>query len=317
MLETSARLLRLLSLLQTPRDWAGAELAEQLDVDVRTVRRDIDKLRALGYPVHAARGVAGYRLGAGTRLPPLLLDDEEAVAVAVGMRTAASGGVAGIEEASLRALTKLETVLPSRLRHRVDGLRAVTVTIPPGAEAVDPDVLMAVAGAARAHEQLRFDYRAPGGGETLRRTEPHRLVHSGRRWYLLAWDLDRADWRTFRIDRLRPRIPTGPRFVPRELPADLPGHVIRGITTDAYRYRARFTLHVPIDVAADRIAPTVGALEAIDERSCTLRAGSNSLDELALYVGLFGFPFEVHEPPELVAHVRELAARLVDAADDA
>jgi len=315
MLETSARLLRLLSLLQTPRDWTGAELAERLDVDVRTVRRDVDKLRALGYPVHAARGIAGYRLGAGTRLPPLLLDDDEAVAVAVGMRTAASGGIAGIEESSLRALTKLETVLPSRLRHRVDGLRAVTVTIPPGAAAVDADVLMAVAAAARAHEQLRFDYHGQGGGESLRRTEPHRLVHAGRRWYLVAWDLDRGDWRTFRLDRLRPRIPTGPRFVPRELAPDLPGQVGRGITTRAYRYRARFTLHVPIEVAADRIAPTVGTLEAIDERSCTLHAGSNSLDELALYVGLFGFPFDLHEPPELVAHVRELAARLAAAAD--
>jgi predicted DNA-binding transcriptional regulator YafY len=313
MLETSARLLRLLSLLQTPREWPGAELAERLEVDVRTVRRDVDKLRALGYPVHAARGVAGYRLGAGTVLPPLLLDDEEAVAVAVGMRTAAGGGVAGIEEASLRALTKLETVLPSRLRHRVEGLRAVTVAIPSGAATVDPEVLMAVAAATRAHELLRFDYRSPDG-ETLRRAEPHRLVHGGRRWYLLAWDLDRDGWRTFRIDRLRPRIPTGPRFVPRELPADLPGHVARGITTGAYRYRARFTLRVPIEVAADRIAPTVGALEAIDERSCALHTGSNSLDELTLYVGLFGFPFEVHEPPELVAHVRELAARLASAA---
>ncbi|TQM38041.1 helix-turn-helix transcriptional regulator [Pseudonocardia cypriaca] len=315
MLDTSARLLRLLSILQTPRDWTGAELAERLDVDVRTVRRDVDKLRALGYPVHAARGVAGYRLGAGTTLPPLLLDDEEAVAVAVGMRTAASGGVTGIEEASLRALTKLETVLPSRLRHRVDGLGAVTVTLPHAGASVDPDVLLAVAAAARTHEVLRFDYRGGDGAETARRTEPHRLVHSGRRWYLLAWDLDRADWRTFRVDRLHPRIPTGPRFVPRELPADLPGHVGRGITTRGYRYRARFTLHVPIEVAADRIAPTVGTLEAIDERSCVLHAGSDSLDELALYVGLFGFPFEVHEPPELVAHVRELAARLAAAAD--
>jgi predicted DNA-binding transcriptional regulator YafY len=315
MLETSARLLRLLSLLQTPKDWTGAELAERLDVDARTVRRDVDKLRALGYPVHATRGVPGYRLGAGTRLPPLLLDDEEAVAVAVGMRTAASGGVTGIEEAALRALTKLETVLPSRLRRRVEGLGAVTVTLPAAAATVDPDVLMAVAAAARAHEVLRFDYQGGEGGESVRRTEPHRLVHSGRRWYLLAWDLDRGDWRTFRVDRMRPRIPTGPWFAPRELPADLPAHVGRGITTRGYHYRARFTLHVPIEVAAERIAPTVGTLEAIDERSCTLHAGSNSLDELALYVGLFGFPFEVHEPPELVAHVRELAARLAGSVD--
>jgi predicted DNA-binding transcriptional regulator YafY len=140
-------------------------------------------------------------------------------------------------------------------------------------------------------------------------------VHGGRRWYLVAWDLDRADWRTFRVDRLRPRLPTGPRFAPRELPADPIAHVARGVTTAAYRYQARFTLHVPIEVAADRIAPTIGALEPIDESSCTLHTGSNSLDELVLYVGLFGFPFEVHEPPELVAHVRELAERLTAAAN--
>ncbi|MGH3588152.1 MAG: helix-turn-helix transcriptional regulator [Pseudonocardia sp.] len=310
MLETSARLLRLLSLLQIPRDWSGAELADRLGVDVRTVRRDIDRLRALGYPVHATAGIAGYRLGAGAALPPLLLDDDEAVAVAVGLRTAANGGVAGIGEASLRALTKIDAVLPSRLRHRVGGLREVTESLPAGGPAVDPDVLLAVAAAARAHEQLRFDYAGHDGTATVRRSEPHRLVHTGRRWYLVAWDLDRAGWRTFRVDRIRPRIPTGPRFTPRPLPDDLPRFTSEGITTRAYRHRARITLHVPIAVAADRIAPTVGTLEAIDEHSCTLRAGSNSLDEIALYVGLFGFRFEVHEPPELVERVRDLAARL-------
>ncbi|MBO0841095.1 MAG: WYL domain-containing protein, partial [Sciscionella sp.] len=214
MLETSARLLELLSLLQTPRDWTGAELAERLAVDVRTVRRDIDKLRNLGYPVHAAAGVAGYRLGAGTKLPPLLLNDDEAIAVVLGLRTAAGGTIAGVEESSLRALAKLEQIIPSRLRHRVSTLQAATVSIPSGAKAVDPDVLTAISAAIRDHEQLRFDYLTHGGDESRRRAEPHRLVHSGRHWYLLGWDVDRDDWRTYRVDRLRPRIPNGPRFAP-------------------------------------------------------------------------------------------------------
>ncbi len=314
MLQTSGRLLRLLSLLQSPRDWSGAELATRLEVDVRTVRRDIDKLRELGYPVEATVGVAGYRLGAGANVPPLLLDDDEAVAVTVGLRTAAVGSVAGMEESSLRALTKLEHVLPSRLRHRVATLQAVTVTMPSTGRAVDPAVLTAVAAACRAHEQLRFDYASHSGEPSVRRVEPHRLVHTGFRWYLVAYDLDRADWRSFRVDRLRPRIPTGPRFPPKPLPADdLASFVSRGISTQAYRYRARFTLHVPIEEAADRIPPTIGALEERDERSCTLRAGSNSLDELLLYVALYGFDFEIHEPPELIDHARTVTARIAEA----
>jgi predicted DNA-binding transcriptional regulator YafY len=315
MLETSARLLRLLSLLQSPRDWTGAELAERLDVDVRTVRRDIDKLRTLGYPVDATPGVAGYRLGAGAKLPPLLLDDDEAVAVALGLRTAAGGTIAGIEDSSLRALAKLEQVLPARLRYRVSMLQAATVTVPAGGPTVDPDVLTAVAAAIRDNHRLRFDYRTHDGATSLRATEPHRLVHTGRRWYLVGWDVDRADWRTYRVDRLLPRIPTGPRFTPREAPdADLTGYLSRGVTTAPYRYAARITLRVAADVAAERIAPTVGVIEAVDAECCVLRTGSDSLDELAIYVAGFGFPFQVHEPPELVAHLRELAARLGAAA---
>ncbi|MFF7939850.1 helix-turn-helix transcriptional regulator [Nocardia gamkensis] len=315
MLETSARLLRLLSLLQSPRDWTGAELAERLDVDVRTVRRDIDKLRNLGYPVDATPGVAGYRLGAGAKLPPLLLDDDEAVAVALGLRTAAGGTIAGIEDSSLRALAKLEQVLPARLRYRVSMLQSATVTVPAGGPTVDPDVLTAVAAAIRDNHRLRFDYRAHGGATSVRATEPHRLVHTGRRWYLVGWDVDRADWRTYRVDRLLPRIPTGPRFTPREAPdADLTGYLSRGVTTAPYRYAARITLRVAAEVAAERIAPTVGVIEAVDAESCVLRTGSDSLDELAIYVAGFGFPFRVHEPPELVAHLRELAARLGAAA---
>jgi predicted DNA-binding transcriptional regulator YafY len=317
MLETSARLLRLLSLLQTPHDWTGADLAQRLEVDVRTVRRDIQKLRDLGYPVHATAGAAGYRLGAGTKLPPLLLDDEEAVAVAIGLRTAASGTVTGIAETSLRALAKLEQVLPARVRHRVNLLHSVTVTVPATGPTVDPDVLTAVAAACRQHERLRFDYHSHDGTTSVRDTEPHRLVHTGRRWYLVGWDTDRRDWRTYRVDRIRPRIPTGPRFTPRQAPdVDLAGYLSHGISTAAYRYQARITLHTPAQTAAERISPTVGVIEAIDPQTCVLYTGSNSLDEIAVYVALFGFRFRVHEPPELITHLRNLSARLTEATTD-
>lgn len=315
-METSARLLRLLSLLQTPRDWTGSELAERLEVDVRTVRRDIDKLRTLGYPVDAVAGAAGYRLGAGAKLPPLLLDDDEAIAVAVGLRTAAGGTIAGIEESSLRALAKLERVLPSRLRHRVAALEAATVTVPAGAARVDPDVLTTLAAVIRDHERLRFDYRTHQGTESRRTVEPHRLVHTGRHWYLLGWDVDRDDWRTYRVDRLTPRIPTGPRFTPRDAPEiDPAGFVSRGVSTAPYRYQARITLFAPAAVATDRIAPTVGVIEAVDADTCVLHTGSDSLDELAVYVGVFGFDCRIHEPPELIAHIRTLTARLTAATE--
>lgn len=315
MLETSARLLRLLGLLQTPRDWTGAELALRLEVDVRTVRRDIQKLRDLGYPVHAIAGAAGYRLGAGTKLPPLLLDDDEAVAVAIGLRTAASGTVTGIEETSLRALAKLEQVLPSRVRHRVNLLHSVTVTVPTAGPTVGPDVLTVLAAACRDHQRLRFDYRSHDGTESLRDTEPHRLVHTGRRWYLIGWDTERRDWRTYRVDRIHSRIPTGPRFTPRQAPdVDLADYLTHGVSTAPYRYQARITLHAPAETAAERIPPTVGVIEAVDPHTCLLHSGSNSLDEIAIYVASFGFRFKIHEPPELIAHIRGLATRLTDAA---
>jgi predicted DNA-binding transcriptional regulator YafY len=234
--DTSARLLRLLSLLQTPRDWTGTELAERLDVTTRTVRNDVERLRDLGYPVHGTRGaIGGYRLGAGSALPPLLLDDEEAVAVAVGLRTAAGGSVAGIEEPSLRALAKLEQVLPSRLRRRVNALQTYTVSVPldrPG-PVVSPELLTAIVAACRDHERLRFDYRSRDAAASRRDVEPYRLVNWGRRWYLVAWDTMRGDWRTFRVDRMdSPRTPTGPRFAPRPLPdEDLAGDVSRGVAT--------------------------------------------------------------------------------------
>ena len=316
MLETSARLLRLLSLLQARRDWTGGELARRLDVTLRTVRRDIDRLRDLGYPVTATPGAAGgYRLEAGAAMPPLLLDDDEAVTVAIALRTAAGGSVTGIDESSARALAKLEQVLPSRLRHRLDVLAAVTVPLADPGPTVDPATLMAVAAACHASERLRFDYTDREGAATVRTTEPHRLVATGRRWYLVAWDLDRDDWRTFRADRVRPRIPTGPVFVPREPPdPDVAAWASWRLSNAAYRWQARFTLHAPAHEVAERVPATTGVVEAIDERSCSVRVGSNSLDALAVHVAVVGVEFEVHEPPELVEHVRVLAGRLGRAA---
>ncbi|NDL60717.1 helix-turn-helix transcriptional regulator [Phytoactinopolyspora mesophila] len=311
MWETSGRLLRLLSLLQTRREWTGAELAGRLDVTVRTIRRDVERLRALGYPVDAARGAAGYRLGPGAEVPPLLLDDEEAVAVAMGLRTAVGGTITGIEEASVRALTKLEQLLPSRLRHRINTLQSVTVPISQGGPTVGADLLTAVATAARNHEQLRFDYVNHDGSERRRTTEPHRLVSSGRRWYLVAWDVDRDDWRTFRLDRMRPRTPTGPRFRPRDLPADdVSSFTARGISVRPYRYHAVLTLHGSLEAVTERVPPTIGVVEAIDRRRCRLETGSDSLEELAVWVALFGFEFEVHEPSELRDVIETLAGRL-------
>ncbi|TCC35161.1 helix-turn-helix transcriptional regulator [Kribbella sindirgiensis] len=310
MIETSARLLKLLSLLQQPKEWSGTALADELGVGVRTVRRDVDKLRNLGYPVDAVPGVAGYRLGAGAALPPLLLDDEEAVAVAVGLRAAATGTVAGTEESSVRALTKLEQVLPSRLRYRIELLQQIAVT-PAGGPSVQPDVLLAVAAVCRDHLRLRFDYRNHDGTASTRTTEPHRLVHTGRRWYLVAWDLDRDDWRTFRLDRLEPRIPTGPRFTPREVP-DL-ATTTRGVASGAYRHQARVLVHAPAEQVADRYGPHVAAVTPIDETTTLVETGADSLEHLALYLGVLGLPFEVQSPPELVDCIRELTTRLAAA----
>ncbi|MEU6332217.1 YafY family protein [Streptomyces sp. NPDC047049] len=313
MLETSARLLRLLSLLQAHREWSGAELADRLDVTPRTVRRDIDRLRELGYPVHSAPGKAGgYRLGAGAELPPLLLDDEEAVAVAVGLRTAAVGGVEGIEESSVRALAKLEQVLPHRLQRQIGALNAFTVPLPgSGGPRVDPNLLTELAHACRDCRQFRFDYTTHDGTCSRRIVEPHRLVCARRHWYLVAWDVDRADWRTYRVDRLTPTPPHGPRFTPRPPPAaDLAAYVSRGISTRVYARQATVLLHAPLERAAERIGPAAGTLEAVDEQSCLLRTGAHSLELMVLHIVLTGFDFEVREPPELQSRIREIRDRL-------
>ncbi|MEJ3744549.1 YafY family protein [Actinomycetes bacterium KLBMP 9797] len=317
MLETSARLLRLLSLLQSRRDWSGAALAERLEVSERTVRRDVDRLRDLGYPVHASRGTdGGYRLGAGSAMPPLLLDDEEAVAVAVGLRTAAGGTVAGIEETSVRALAKLEQVLPARLRHRVNALQAYTEPVPadrPG-PTVDAAVLTTLAAACRDRDRLRFDYHHHDGTATVRAVEPHRLVSWGRRWYLVAWDVDRQDWRTFRVDRIQPRTPAGPRFPDRDPPeGGAAAYVARGASAAAWRYRARVVVHAPAAAVAERINPAVGVVEAIDDDRCVLSTGADSVHTLAVHIGLLDLDFEVTDPPELVTHLRTLATRYTTA----
>jgi predicted DNA-binding transcriptional regulator YafY len=315
---TSARLLKLLSLLQSRRSWAGPELAERLEVGVRTVRRDVERLRSLGYPVRAAPGVAGgYRLGAGAELPPLLLDDEEAVAVAVGLRTAAGGTVAGIEETSLRALAKLEQLLPSRLRRRVNALQTYTVFLPGSPPtAADANVLATIAAACRDRERLRFPYRSHDGTKSRRTVEPYRLVHLGRRWYLVAWDADREDWRTFRVDRIEPKLSTDRRFAPRKLPErDVGAYVSAAVSAARDRYHARVVLHAPLKEVAARVPPAYGALEAIDEQSCLLRTGSDWLGGLAVHLGLIGVDFEVLEPPELIEEVRSLAERFARATD--
>src|SRR4051812_43295778 len=312
MLETSARLLRLLSLLQSPHEWTGSELAERLQVSGRTVRTDVGRLRALGYPVHATRGSAGgYRLGAGARLPPLLLDDEEAVAVAVGLRTAAGGSIAGVAETSQRALAKLEQVLPDRLRRRVNALQTYTVSIPPTepAPVVDGERLAMLTLACRDHQRLHVDYRRHDGTGSHRIVEPYRLVNWGSRWYLVAWDTARADWRTFRVDRLGPRQPAGPRFAPREPPGDIVERVMRGVSAAAWRYRASVTVHAPAAQVIDRINPAVGTVEAIDAGSCVLHTGADELQTLAVHLGRLGVPFTVSGPPELVDHLRILAER--------
>ncbi|GAB2985296.1 helix-turn-helix transcriptional regulator [Actinotalea caeni] len=311
MLATSARLLQLLTLLQTRRAWRGTDLAERLGVGTRTVRNDVARLRELGYPVESAVGRAGgYRLGAGATLPPLLLDDDEACAVAVGLRAGVVGGVLGMAEASVQALTKLDQMLPSRVRHRVARLAAAIEGVPAEGPPVAVEVLTAIAGATQDRQQLRFDYTTHDGAVTRRAAEPHRLVHVHRHWYLLAWDVDRADWRTFRVDRIALRTPNGPRFVPRDPPdPDVGGYVERSVREAIWQHRARILLHAPLREAAERVTPAIGTLEAVDESTCELRTGADTLPVLAVYLGFLGFDFEVLDPPELLEHVRVLADR--------
>ncbi|WP_326698078.1 YafY family transcriptional regulator [Streptomyces sp. NBC_01754] len=323
MTDTPARLLTLLSLLQTPREWPGSELADRLDVSPRTIRRDIDRLRDLGYPVEASRGsVGGYRLVAGTAMPPLLLDDEEAVAIAVGLRAGAGHAIEGVDEASVRALAKLEQVLPSRLRHRVSSLQKATVPLTRGdGSTIDPDTLTVIASAVTGRELLRFAYRAGDGVASKRQVEPYRLVSTGSRWYLVAYDREREDWRTFRVDRLTEPFATGNRFTPREFPAgngDAAEFFTRSMARMQPKLHVEVVFRAPAAYVTERLPATLGTAEPTGERGCRLRTvSSDSMEWLALRLALVDCEFEVQGPPQLVDHMSRLAARLTRASSSA
>jgi predicted DNA-binding transcriptional regulator YafY len=313
----SGRLLDLLSLLQARRDWPGAELAERLEVSGRTVRRDVDRLRVLGYPVDSLTGPAGgYRLRAGSAMPPLLLDEEEAIAIAVGLSTAARASVTGIEETSIRALVKLEQVLPAHLRRRVAALGAATIAAPATGPTVDPQHLTTIAAACRDSECVRFGYRSRDGTETRREVEPHSLVNLGRRWYLVGWDRGREDWRTFRVDRLTLPSVAGPRFTPRTLPVkDAAAYVAQNIAGAGSRYEARVTVHASAEETAARLPYIAGALEPIDEHRCEYRTSDHDLHWLAMRIAMLDVDVDVHEPPELIDQLGVLARRMRRAAE--
>ena len=308
---TSSRLLELLALLQARRDWPGAELADRLGVSERTIRRDVERLRDLGYPVESVRGPAGrYTLRAGTALPPLLLDEDEAIAIAVGLGTAARASVSGIEETAVRALVKLEQVLPAHLRRRVGALGAATIA-PAGSRAAGrprpPDRDRRRLPRLRVRALRLHQPRA--ASETRREVEPHSLVNLGRRWYLVAFDRGREDWRTFRVDRLTAPAATGVRFEPRELPAaDASAYVERSISQRPSRYEARVTVHAPAAEMERRLPPYWGRFEPLDEQRCEYRPGDDDLGWLATRIAMLGVDFEVHEPPELIEHLRRACA---------
>ncbi|MFJ4625220.1 helix-turn-helix transcriptional regulator [Streptomyces sp. NPDC088847] len=315
--DTPARLLQLLSLLQTPREWPGGELADRLGVSRRTVRRDIDRLRELGYPVQASLGSdGGYRLVAGKAMPPLVLDDEEAVAIAVGLRAGAGHTLEGVDEASVRALAKLEQVLPSRLRHRVATLQAATTPLTSGDGAsIAPETLTVMASTVAGQERLRFAYRTKDGTESRRVTEPYRLVSTGRRWYLVAYDLDREDWRTFRVDRVSRPFATGARFTPRELPT---GNAAEYLRQSMYRRQETYEYTVTFAASAEAVAANIpawlGAPEPLGDDSCRLRATTgDAVDWLAVRLAMLGYEFTVQGPSELASCVRELGERLIRA----
>ncbi|HET6499589.1 MAG TPA: YafY family protein [Amycolatopsis sp.] len=323
MANTSSRTLRLLSLLQTHRFWPGAELAARLRISARTLRRDIERLRDLGYPVEAGRGVdGGYRLAAGAALPPLVVDDEEAVALALGLQAAAQGAVEGIEESSVRVLAKVLQVMPVRLRSRVEALRSMTVpamwspATGPGADPVaDPDVLTTVALACRDDERLRFAYTAAGGQRSDRHVEPHRLVSLGRRWYLVAYDLLRHDWRSFRLDRLAEPRGTGARFRPRALPAaDAADFVRSRLGALPAPYRVEVRVHAPAAAVRDLLGRWC-TVEESSPAGCLLRMTTDSLDLAVTAVGMTGAEVEVLSPPELTGRLRDWGARLSRAAE--
>jgi predicted DNA-binding transcriptional regulator YafY len=312
---TTERVLRLLGMLQQRPSWTATELAAELGVTDRSVRRDVERLRALGYPVHATAGVGGgYQLGAGTRLPPLLLDDEEAIATAVSLRMASGGTVAGAGEAALRALTKLDQVMPPRLRAEVRAVHGATDTlVGPGVE-IDAELLVTLARACRDAVRVRFRYTDRDGGERERTVEPVRMVATGRRWYLMAWDVDRDDWRTLRLDRMHEVAATTWRFRPRDHP-DPADYVQRSVAEAPYRYLARVRLHASADQVRQLIPPQAGRVEDDRDGWCVLVVGGVELDWMAVHIARLGFEAEVLEPPELRQAAALLARRVAAIAD--
>lgn len=315
-----ARLLRLLSLLQSRREWSGTELADRLEVTGRTVRRDVERLRELGYPVSSTTGTAGgYRLASGKNLPPLLLDDDEAVAVAAGLLTAASGSVTGIEESSVRALAKLEQVLPARLRGRVAAVSGATVAmVVRDGPQVDAATLATAAAACRDREVLSFDYVKRDGTAQPRRVEPHSLVAVVGRWYLIAFDPERDDWRTFRADRLRGLLATGRRFEPRELPAASAADYLRRSIADApYRYTARVAVRAPAESVREHLHPLLpDRVSPTGPDSCAVELGEDSLSQFTRHIAVLatlGAEFTVEASDELREQLRTALRRGVDA----
>ncbi|MEI8408836.1 MULTISPECIES: helix-turn-helix transcriptional regulator [unclassified Kribbella] len=309
---TTERVLTLLGLLQQRQVWTGPELADRLGVTPRTVRRDVERLRALGYPVHASQGVGGgYQLGAGQDLPPLLLDDEEAIATAVSLLAGAGGAVAGAGDAAVRALTKLDRVLPIRLRHLVRALSGSVESFGGGRTPIDPDVLMTLVRACRDEVEADFDY--PSGDEVRRRrVEPYRLVASDRRWYLLSYDLDRDDWRSFRVDRMTEVSARTWRFRPRAAP-DAATFVQESVASRVYPHQARFLVHASAEVVRAQVPASAAVGRPRGDELCEVVSGAASLDFALMHVLLLGHKFEVLEPPELRNRCRVLAERLLSA----
>jgi predicted DNA-binding transcriptional regulator YafY len=316
---TTERVLMLLGLLQQRQTWTGPELAGRLGVTPRTVRRDVERVRTLGYLVHASHGVGGgYRLGPGQDLPPLLLDDEEAIATAVSLLAGAGGGVASAGDAALRALTKLDRVLPTRLRHEVRALSGSVESFDGGRTPVDSEVLMALARACRDEVEAGFDYPSgrfdhPSGSEVRRRrVEPYRLVASDRRWYLLAYDLDRDGWRSFRVDRMTDVSARTWRFRPRAAP-DAAAYVQEAVASRVYPHQARFLVHAPADTVRAQLPASAAVVHRRGSERCEVLSGAGNLDFVLMHVLLLGHDFEVLDPPELRERCRVLAERLLSA----
>jgi predicted DNA-binding transcriptional regulator YafY len=308
--DTAARLLKLLSLLQRRPSWTGTELAHQLGVDARTVRRDIERVRDLGYQVTSTPGSAGgYRLGVGADMPPLLLDEQEAMAVAVLLGASAGMALPGIERATLATLARIDRLLPPRLQRRVKALRAATVPLLATPEAVPAENLARLAEGCESRELAQFDYSARDGRKTSRRVEPYRLVATERRWYLVAFDLDRTDWRTFRVDRVAKVRLTGHTFTPRKL-EDAARLVSEAISAAPYRYQIVVRVEVPVVAVRKAVSPSVATVEDAGDH-VVLRIGADELHWVAGYLIGLGFPFEVLHPPELSLWLSTLGNRLV------